>query len=230
MLVTAVGSTVAAFAAGWAAFQATKLVGKTQEQVAVGQRQVDLSQRELFATQRPILVPTASLASMGSEGAYLELDAATIAVTAGVRNVGPGTALNVRLVLFGRAPTSAPSVRPSRRSAWSLPPLPAGEQTSIALEVGGSLMDGAERINDEALLTLFAAPMPSRSEVNFSAIYVALGRLTMTCSDIYGRKHAAIWDIDQQQHWHVVGYREDIPADLNDLQERTLKAMQPPFR
>jgi hypothetical protein len=49
-----------------------------------------------------------------------------------------------------------------------------------ALEVGGSFIDGTESTNGEALLTLFAPPMPTASEVNFSAGYVALGRFTMT--------------------------------------------------
>lgn len=229
MVVTAVGSAVAAVAAGWAAFQATRLVSKTQEQVATSQHQVDVSQRELFAGQRPVLVPTRSVASVGADGLpYVDLDGVTEpSVVAGIKNIGPGPCFALRLVLFGRSPTTPGAVLPSRRYAWDLPAIAGGEELGPTLAVGGTVMNGDVCINSEPLLTLFAPPMPTRDQNTFGGTYVMLGRLTMTYSDIYDRKHAAVWDLDTQQHWHLIAYRDDIPKDLDDLQRDALAAMRP---
>lgn len=240
--VTAVGSAVAAVAALVAAWQATRLVRKTQDQVEaslsqvevahkqveVSQRQVELAQRELFANQRPLLVPVGSIAQMGAEGLYLDLHSATVAMVTALRNVGSGTALSTRLTVFGNEPKDPPRSVPPRRVAFFAQPIAAGETSvGISLTVGGSMMNGDVCINDEPSLTLFAPRRPTLNEVQFSTVYIALGRLTVTYSDVYARKHAAVWDLDNQQNWHFVASREDIPADLDDLNNVAVKAYRP---
>jgi hypothetical protein len=46
------------------------------------------------------------------------------------------------------------------------------------------------------------------------------GRLTLTYSDVFGRKHAAIFDFTPQRRWELVAYLRDIPEDLADIEKR----------
>ncbi|MGZ6375557.1 MAG: hypothetical protein ACXWPI_12660 [Ktedonobacterales bacterium] len=56
-----------------------------------------------------------------------------------------------------------------------------------------------------------------------------LARYTITYHDIFGRRHAAIYDYDSQHRWRSVAFLTNIPQDLEELnRQQHIQNFTPP--
>lgn len=74
--------------------------------------------------------------------------------------------------------------------------------------------------------TFAAPPVPSYLEMQGGAPYV-VARLTLTCHDIIGGKHASIYDYHAFNGWQRVAFMADIPADIPDLDAQARRRDRP---
>jgi hypothetical protein len=205
-----IGSVVAACGAVGAAAAATILVRITQ-------KQNDLAQREFFSGFRPIVIPTwpLDLAQGTNAQKYVDL---TTTQTVRIKNIGPGVALNLSLVLFGPPPDPPSGLLPNRVMAWLEPPLASGEERPLSLPVGQSNFNGDVYVANDPNLALFAPPHPSKQDFMIGSADMFVARMTITYHDVFERKHSSTYDFDVLGRWFSRGYQEDIPQDLWDLE------------
>jgi len=205
-----IGSIVAACGAVGAAWQATRLVKKSQAQN-------DLAQRELFASNRPIVIPTWKFSpQLNADGTkWIDLTGDQVIR---IQNIGPGVALNLSIVMFGPPPASPSGLLPNRVISWLEPPLRSGEERTITLKPGSSNFNGDVRIDNDPQLSLFAPPTPSARDLMLGAADHFLARLTMTYHDVLGRRHSGTYDADVLSRWLSRSYREGIATDLWDIE------------
>jgi hypothetical protein len=205
-----VGSAVAACGAVGAACAAIILVRMTQ-------KQNQLAQREFFSGFRPIVIPTWPLELKQATNAPKYVDLSTTQVLK-IKNIGPGVALNLSLVLFGPPLVPTSNLLPNRVVAWLEPPLSSGEERSVEMPAGQSNFNGDVYVADDTSLTLFAPPLPSTRDVMVGSADMFVARLTITYHDVFERKHSSTYDFDALGRWFSRGYQEDIPQDLWDLE------------
>lgn len=233
--IAALAALCAAAAASFAAWFTYQIMRSGQKQVEAALQQVEVSQQEVRATlgaqkdaQLPVLMPvyqlvSVDLASRNSTGFPKEqagYDQNQPSVRVQVRNVGPGLALNIRGIVFGSRPPYEASSMTRRGHSQTFPaPLPAGGEYTNNWESGGAVVSGDRRIGPH---TLFAPTTPPADEKR-RGVAEMVARLTLTYSDIYGRKHAAIYDLTETLRWVEVAYIPNIPQDLGDLELTALK-------
>jgi hypothetical protein len=213
--VGAVGAFVAAIAASFAGYFTYKIMRAGQEQV----RQIIEATRD---AQLPLLIPTAPLISQdhprpnpqGHPGqtVHYGYDYNLPLALVELRNAGPGIALNIRGVIFGPEPDNVTERIPGRLHfhRYQLP-LAAGEKVvsstydpKVSFDgpwtQGGPPLNGeTEIVSDEGRFALYAPHEPGAWELIRGAP-VIVARMTLTYSDIFRRKHAAIFDLSPQRH------------------------------
>lgn len=241
-VLSALGTLAALCPAGAASFAAWftyQIMKSGQKQVEAALQQVEVSQQEVRAAreaqqdgQLPILMPSEPLLSAGygsddGYGHYVQptqpgYDHNQPFVRVQIRNAGPGLALNIRGIVFGPRPEFENARVIDHCHSHTYPvPLPAGATSSLDWKRGGSLVSGDTRIGTH---TLYAPTTPSASD-KLRGIAELVGRLTLTYSDIYGRKHATIYDLTADFRWVAVDYIPNIAQDLGELARDALKAM-----
>lgn len=221
----------------WLAFQNRQLIEQNRKQVQVSQDQFVQSVIAEQDTHLPVLMPVAPLASIGNttvdalgtanEHAKDGYDREQPFVRIKVENVGPGIALNIWGIVF--EPEPAPMYAELRKLTglhhyhrYAMP-LKSGENIRLDWTGGGIPVTGDTEIGTTTKrYMLYAPPRPTPAEAQ-RGVTEKIARLTLTYSDIFGRKHAAIYDLTAQMQWENVDYLRDIPADLGDLERNALK-------
>ena len=103
-------------------------------------------------------------------------------------------------------------------------PIYAGESLSSAVPYsqyftrGGTTFDGDDKIGEYSL----CVPEERAPEQNFNQSDRrdrCIARLTLTYHDIFGRKHASIFDLTQTGGWVEIAIIPNIEHDLGDLHE-----------
>jgi hypothetical protein len=133
-----------------------------------------------------------------------------------LRNIGPGLALNVWLIIFGPPTEYHAHLLAPRRAAVLTVPLPPNE-TGEARTQGTLAVRGTMSIDGNPEHILYAPPTPTVADMAFRDISAVLARFTITYHDIFGLKHASQFDFTRQHRWRCVGFFPDIPKDLHEL-------------
>jgi hypothetical protein len=211
-------SVIAAVAAVWLAVQIRQLVEASQEQ--------------LYSQQLPVLVPIEPLISADYRisdnfGGYNRqrnpgYDRSLTYATIAIRNSGPGIALNIWGVVFEAEPELVVHKQTGQRHShhYALP-LEPGKDIKVEWTAGGLPMNGDAEIGATIRYKLFAPGKPTSAESQHGETE-KVARLTLTYSDIFGRKHAAVYDFTAQNQWETVAYLRNIAKDLSDLEREVL--------
>lgn len=182
------------------------------KQVKVSQAQVQQALEARYDSQSPLLVPQGNLpVGRSSPDDQDNLVLTFPSLDFGFHNAGPGIALNIRGVIFGTRVTKGYA---QRYSLWSGLPLKSGATRREQWKLGGSVLPGTARIVKHGL---HAPPTPSMIESQTLDLPRVVGRCTLTYHDVFGRKHAGIFDYTDLGDWRTVAFLHDIPMDLEDL-------------
>jgi hypothetical protein len=213
------GAVWAAVAASLAAYFTYHLMKSGQQQVGISQEQFRQSVEAERDGQLPVLVPSAPLLSVGqpATGAFGEnlqhrqpgYDRTQPFVNVAARNAGPGIALNIWGIVFEPEPEldvlKQTGQHHSHRYALPLEP---GKDSTEDWKGGGLPMGGDTEIGTTKRYKLYAPRKPSYGET-LRGETEKVARLTLTYSDIFGRKHAAIFDLTALMQWENVDYLRD---------------------
>ncbi len=179
----------------------------SQQQLWVSQDQVKISMEQTYAMGRPLLFPFGPEESVGPSKDVIY-----------IRNAGPGTALNIRGVVFGHKLTNPDEKDSFLRKLWFANPLPPGDHHVEALNLGGRpKFRGDCEIGNQHRTCIFYAPERTLEELN-KGMAPIVQRLTLTYHDIFGLKHASIFDRSYPQSWEFVAFLKEIPKDIDDLE------------
>jgi hypothetical protein len=127
-----------------------------------------------------------------------------------IQNVGTGIATNVWLALLPPAPL--PESSNQYASRLGSPVLPGAEPLKVYVLPDTTLFDANDSINGHHLcVPLDRATAATERADSFIA------RLTITCQDIFGRKHASIFDISNRGLWVNVAFLSSIERDLGEI-------------
>ncbi len=169
----------------------------------------------LYALQRPILVPRAPLGLRNND---LNWDSQHYTVS--IKNVGAGVALNIWGVLL--PPKKAGMVELAQqyclRSHVPLSQEDRDIETYFLLEEKKFRDDEMieKRDGTGELYSLYPYFVdPVLDGVDGTYTYVA--RLTLTYADVFGRKHASIYDYTNRHRWKFVAHIDDIRKDLEAM-------------
>jgi hypothetical protein len=174
----------------------------------------------LYALNRPILAPRMPLSLRNND-----LDWDSQHYTVKVRNVGTGVALNVWGVLL--PPKQAETVDPPRQYCLkSHAPISQEDKDIDTYFLEEKIFRGDEMIaHREGTTEQYSLCPPSvdlpQDSVDGRLGYVA--RLTLTYRDVFGRKHASIYDHTDRHRWKFVVHLDDIRNDLEDMHTSVLR-------
>ncbi len=182
-----------------------------------GIRSSQVQSREAqYATARPVLVPSGTIDPDGLWDAPFH-DLA-------IKNVGNGVALNVSGVILP-PPTQRIGV-PPQLSMQSTGPIAPAEAPLVQFHHGGTMFTREDQVGS-VQMGVPADLAPERGLPSpYNRRYRAGARLTLTYTDVFHRKHAAVYDWDTMSHWASVAILEDIDADIDDMD--VAKAPNPP--
>lgn len=189
----------------------------SQEQMAVNQQQlwvsldqVRVSLDQAYAMWRPLLFPFGLDRQEGQSQEVIN-----------IRNVGTGTALNIRGVIFGHKPTHLDEMDGFLKSLWFANPLPPGDPPVVALSLQGRpRFKGDSEIGNMHQTCIFYAPVRTPEELN-KGLAPIVQRLTLTYHDIFGLKHASIFDRTHLKAWEFVAFLPNIPKAIDDIERET---------
>lgn len=171
-------------------------------------RQVRLAVEVQYDQRRPLLYPPGTVTLIDQVG---NVDWSEPERRIPLENVGSGVAVNLCGVLIGPRALS----KSDRYTLWQEAPL----TTLEGMRPMQFRRGGAGTIPNDATIgvyTLHAPDKPSQADLMAGAPWV-VARLTITYRDVFGRKHAAIFDYTTAPSWRVVAFLEGIPHDLLDL-------------
>jgi hypothetical protein len=196
---------------------------KTSEMAAATRDMASASQQQRYDQQRPLLVPTGTPTFKEDNPYWLDWQAGEQNI--GFRNVGAGVALNIMSVLYGCESYVVGDMGQEKRVAdstaihwtcWEAGPVGPGESVPARHQIGASTYyEGQNRIGRHSFN---APPQPSLGEVLNGKASYHTARVTATCWDVFGRKHASIFDyVEHTGGWQLVEFIPDITEDLHDL-------------
>ena len=232
---TAVGGGGALVAAGAAVFAARftyRIMQAGQDQVKISQRQFGQSVEAAQDAHLPVLMPIEPLVSLGrripdERGGYgqekeIGYNREKAFVHVAIKNVGAGIALNIWGVVFEPEPEQEilKQTGPHHSHRYELP-LEPGKESTLDWTGGGLPTSGDTEIGTTKRYKLYAPRKPTFVQQQ-RGMADMIARLTLTYSDIFGRKHAAIYDLTTQMQWEHVAYLRDIADDLGDLEREYL--------
>lgn len=213
------GALVAAGAAIFAAIFTYRLMKS-------GQKQVEIGEHQIYAQQQPVLVPTGTPTFQADHTNWLKWDENEQPL--GLRNVGTGTAFNVASALYGclsyvimngstygRDTNSADT----HWTCWLGVPIVADETVEATHLLGNGVFLGVHRFIH--MYPLHAPHEPVPSELMMSEAVWVVARLTTTYHDIFGRKHASIFEWVNNRGWQRLATVSDIARDLHDQEGMT---------
>jgi hypothetical protein len=235
---SAVGSSGALVAAGAAIFAAVftfHIMRASQKQVAVSQEQFGQSVEAERDAQLPVLMPFEPLLSAGhsvtdNRGHSIQptqpgYDRTQPFVRVAVKNAGPGIALNIWGIVFEAEPELEAHKQTGQHHShrYSLP-LVSRAEIRVDWKGGGLPLSGDTEIGNTVTkgYKLYAPRTPTPAESQQSVVK-KVARLTLTYTDIFGRKHAAIYDLTAQMEWENVDYLRNLTHDVGDLERETLR-------
>jgi hypothetical protein len=204
----AIGITAAATVA--IAILAIPTIKAYRKQVQIGQDQVKVSQEQLFNQFRPVLYPVGDLEKIIDRSAgkhHIKWEYQNQEID-GLRNIGVGPAFNIYGILFGPPVNSQPPRM--RYVVWNYPPLTPGVSgDTIALLPGSN-------ISSDTTIKGYTLYVPD-DEDHVGVI----ARFTFTYHDVFGRKHASIYDYHSQIGWMSRGHFSDIEKGIYELDRET---------
>jgi len=214
-IVTVIATGITAAATVAIAIFAIPTIQAYRKQVQIGQEQVKAGQEQLFNQFRPVLYPVGDLEKIvdRSAGKYhikweyqnQEID--------GLKNIGVGPAFTIYGILFGPPVNSQPPRM--RYVVWNYPALTPGiPGDKITLSPGSHISSDTEIKG----YTLYIPDDEDHVGV--------LARFTLTYHDVFGRKHASIYDYHSQIGWMSRGHFSDIKYDIYELDQQTPGAKQ----
>lgn len=175
-----------------------------------------------YNANRPLLIPTASdLAEQYEPAEPITYEwNATSFVT--IQNVGNGIATNIWIAILPPAPS--PDYTYQNSSQLGSPLAAASDPVKVYLRSGGTLFVESDSLNRYPLY------IPSdRASGSTERTERFIARLNMTYQDIFGRKHASIFDLSDQGIWINVAFLSDIERDLGEInaaKTRTVVAVE----
>jgi hypothetical protein len=175
--------------------------------IALMQLQEALKTRQ--DSQRPQLIPVFHVLVAGSQG----YDSNASSMTLKVKNVGPGLAFNVRAVLLppGTNPDRPGDSDPNWHSAKSNLPWEPGVEQELMFGKGGLEVYGTDQIGGQPLAPPHPLVYAGQNQPH------AITRLTITCCDIFDRKHATMLDWAVTGPWNPIMIDTLVTTDLMDL-------------
>lgn len=174
-------------------------------------RQVRLTVEVQYDQRRPLLYPPGTVTLIDQAG---NVDWSEPERRIPLENAGSGVAVNICGVLIGPRTMS----KSDRYTLWQEAPL----TTLEGMRPMQFRRGGAGTIPNDTTIgayTLHAPDKPSQAELMAGAPWI-VARLTVTYHDVFGRKHAALFDYTAMPAWSVVAFLEDISHDLLDLDDR----------
>ncbi len=174
----------------------------------------------LYALNRPILAPRMPLSLRNND-----LDWDSRHYTVKIRNVGPGAALNVWGVLL--PPKQAETVDPPRQYCLrSHAPISQADKDIDIYFLEEKIFRGDEMIaHRDGTKEQYSLCPPSLDlpQDSVDGRYAYIARLTLTYRDVFGRKHASIYDHTDRHRWKFVVHLDDIRNDLEDMHTSVLR-------
>lgn len=240
----AIAALVAAAAACFAAVFTYLIMRSARDQVKVSQEQNQRTLESERDAQLPVLMPIAPLYSVGMATdpptpPQLGYDRTQTFARVAIKNVGPGIALNIWGIVFEPEPTEPSHKLTGQHHShrYDLPLEPGMMDTSDSKELGntkrvdwraaGLAVSGDMEMSDgTAHHKLYAPPKATFADITHGETE-KVARLTLTYSDIFGRKHAAIYDLTAQWEWENVAYLRNILQDLGEMERETLRHRSP---
>ncbi len=186
-----------------------------KKQVEIGQEQVKVGQEQLFNQFRPVLYPVGDLEKIVDRSAgeyHIKWEQQNQEID-GLKNIGVGPAFTIYGILFGPPVNSQPPRM--RYVVWNSPALTPGVPgDKITLSPGSHISSDTEIKG----YTLYVPDDEDHVGV--------LTRFTFTYYDVFGRKHASIYDYHSQIGWMSRGHFSDIEYDIYELDQQTPGAKQ----
>ncbi len=164
-----------------------------------------------FNASRPLLVPISTDPGGQDEmeePATIDWDAAQMFVT--IQNVGTGIATNIWISFLPPAPM--PSDSSQYVSRLGSPVTAGGEPFKVYLQQGMSLFGESDSLNEHSLCVL-----PGRATGSTNQRNRFIARMCMTYQDIFGRKHASIFDMSDRGIWINMAFLTNIERDLGEI-------------
>jgi len=169
----------------------------------------------LHALNRPILAPRAPLSLHNND---LNWDSQHCTVR--LKNVGTGVAINIWGILL---PPKKPESVESPLHYCLRAHVPISQEDNdidsyFLLEEKKYYGDEMIEKRDGTSKQYSLCP-PSLSEPSdaVDGKYAYVARLTLTYTDVFGRKHASIYDHTDRHRWKFVAHLDDIRDDLEDI-------------
>jgi hypothetical protein len=149
-------------------------------------------------------------------------------------NVGSGLASRIQGVIFG--PDGDDPFASDRRLSLDLcKVLPAGASYEDSFSPGRTLVQGSSVVEERRRLlwwrrrkyTLWVPRELSERRYLAPSVPRIIARFTLTYHDVYGRKHASIYDLTELRAWQPVAFLKNIRYDLDELNRRDTEARRP---
>ncbi len=186
-----------------------------KKQVEIGQEQVKVGQEQLFNQFRPVLYPVGDLEKIVDRSAgeyHIKWEQQNQEID-GLKNIGVGPAFTIYGILFGPPVNSQPPQM--RYVVWNYPALTPGVSgDKITLSPGSHISSDTEIKG----YTLYVPDDEDHVGV--------LARFMLTYHDVFGRKHASIYDYHSHIGWMNRGHFSDIEYDIYELDQQTPGAKQ----
>jgi hypothetical protein len=184
---------------------------QTQQALEEGRKQFEETQH---AAHRPILMPY-NWEPHGFVNPPMKINWNDAEQIITIKNAGTGIATNVWGVLL--PPESLPIIS-SQYSTRLRSPLVNDDEAKKHFTKGGTMFNCGDKIGIHTL----CLPKERAAEENLNSLDRSdrcIARLTLTCSDVYGKKHATIFDYTITGDWVGVAFIHDITYDLGEIDE-----------
>jgi len=189
---------------------------QTKEALAEGRRQsqaaLDIAHEQIEQSKQPILIPLSALPLTAVVG---QLDFTQSELPLEFMNVGTGVALNIWGVLV--PPQNIPQTPYSFSNQAHL--LQSKGDTVVFRQSQSYLFTEKDKIGE-----LDLRPPSELTKVGTIDVLRYAARLTLTYLDVFGNKHATIYDYTNIKEWKVVAHFR-VQHDLDDMFKE--KKLQP---
>jgi len=217
-------------------------VTATQAQVKVSQDQIQQALEVQYDSQRPLIVPDGVLPivqatdslPVGHQDQHPWLDFGPSECSVILTNVGTGIALNVWGIIMGPESAYIANDYPQRYTLNVTPVLHCGPREVVKAPKAGPTVWGKAMIGDYQLYAPQAPPVADGLNGDYTrnarpcnvlcryshrlnkGASVVVARLTLTYHDVFGHKHATIFNYMAWGQWRYVAFLRNITEDIED--------------